>query len=137
MYILASIHLAVFSPIPLSFSLYSTRPFPLSLPFHPPVHHLSPQALKWREYRRKNPLGVERCKDGPHSFSCSLETKRPGTRVMRRNVFDFPPTNQALSFGRLNGAEPISVIQRGLRGRSWKEGWGGIMLFILSKLLLV
>ncbi|XP_016336881.1 iporin-like isoform X1 [Sinocyclocheilus anshuiensis] len=69
----------------------------------PNVHHLSPQALKWREYRRKNPLGVERGKDGPHSFSCALETKRPGTRVMRRNVFDFPPTNQPLSFSRLNG----------------------------------
>uniref|UniRef100_A0A8C2IBV6 RUN and SH3 domain containing 2 n=1 Tax=Cyprinus carpio TaxID=7962 RepID=A0A8C2IBV6_CYPCA len=67
------------------------------------VHHLSPQALKWREYRRKNPLGVERGKNGPHSFSCALETKRPGTRVMRRNVFDFPPTKQPLSFGRLNG----------------------------------
>uniref|UniRef100_A0A9J8B129 RUN and SH3 domain containing 2 n=1 Tax=Cyprinus carpio carpio TaxID=630221 RepID=A0A9J8B129_CYPCA len=69
----------------------------------PNVHHLSPQALKWREYRRKNPLGVERGKNGPHSFSCALETKRPGTRVMRRNVFDFPPTKQPLSFGRLNG----------------------------------
>ncbi|XP_067262322.1 AP-4 complex accessory subunit RUSC2 isoform X1 [Chanodichthys erythropterus] len=69
----------------------------------PNVHHLSPQALKWREYRRKNPLGVERSKDGHHSFSCALETKRTGTRVMRRNVFDFPPTNQPLSFGRLNG----------------------------------
>ncbi|XP_059407233.1 AP-4 complex accessory subunit RUSC2-like isoform X1 [Carassius carassius] len=72
-------------------------------PRQPNVHHLSPQALKWREYRRKNPLGVERGKDGPHSFSCALETKRPGTRVMRHNVFDFPPTNQPLGFGRLNG----------------------------------
>ncbi|XP_051552194.1 AP-4 complex accessory subunit RUSC2 isoform X2 [Myxocyprinus asiaticus] len=70
----------------------------------PNVHHLSPQALKWREYRRKNPLGVECGKDGPpHSLSCALETKRPGTRVMRRNVFDFPPTNPPLSFSRLNG----------------------------------
>ncbi|CAM4544996.1 unnamed protein product [Leuciscus chuanchicus] len=69
----------------------------------PNVHHLSPQALKWREYRRKNPLGVERGKDGHHSLSCTLENKTPGTRVMRRNVFDFPPTNQPLSFCRLNG----------------------------------
>ncbi|XP_052451843.1 AP-4 complex accessory subunit RUSC2 isoform X2 [Carassius gibelio] len=69
----------------------------------PNVHHLSPQALKWREYRLKNPLGVERGKNGPHSISCALETKRPGSRVMRRNVFDFPPTKQPLSFGRLNG----------------------------------
>ncbi|CAB1319236.1 unnamed protein product, partial [Coregonus sp. 'balchen'] len=27
-------------------------------------HHLSPQTLKWREYRRRNPLGVERCSSG-------------------------------------------------------------------------
>lgn len=90
----------------------------LFLPFCLPVHHLSPQALKWREYRRKNPLGVERGKDGHHSLSCALENKTPGTRVMRRNVFDFPPTNQPLSFGRLNGAEPISVTQWAFRGRS-------------------
>ncbi|XP_057212983.1 AP-4 complex accessory subunit RUSC2 isoform X1 [Triplophysa rosa] len=69
----------------------------------PNVHHLSPQALKWREYRRKNPLGVERGIDGSHSPSCALESKRPGTRVMRRNVFDFPPTNQPLGFSRFNG----------------------------------
>ncbi|XP_040010642.1 iporin isoform X2 [Xiphias gladius] len=28
------------------------------------AHHLSPQALKWREYRRRNPLGVERVPGG-------------------------------------------------------------------------
>ncbi len=120
-----------------SFSLFVYHPsfatVPIFIHFAPPVHHLSPQALKWREYRRKNPLGMERGKDGPHSFSCALETKRPGTRVMRRNVFDFPPTNQPLSFGRLNGAEPISNTQQGLKGMSRKGGWGWVILFVVSK----
>ncbi|XP_036454166.1 iporin [Colossoma macropomum] len=71
------------------------------------AHHLSPQALKWREYRRKNPLGVERCRDSssssPSSSSNALTIRRPGPRVLRRNVFDFPPSNHSLSFGRFNG----------------------------------
>ncbi|XP_077378069.1 AP-4 complex accessory subunit RUSC2 isoform X2 [Festucalex cinctus] len=50
------------------------------------AHHLSPQALKWREYRRQNPLGGER----PASVSSSSDSWRPP----RRNVFDFPPHNQ-------------------------------------------
>uniref|UniRef100_A0A096LT81 RUN and SH3 domain containing 2 n=1 Tax=Poecilia formosa TaxID=48698 RepID=A0A096LT81_POEFO len=53
------------------------------------VHHLSPQALKWREYRRRNPLGVERAPGG-HS-AASMELRRAGgPRPARRNVFDFP-----------------------------------------------
>ncbi|XP_017540198.2 iporin isoform X2 [Pygocentrus nattereri] len=71
------------------------------------AHHLSPQALKWREYRRKNPLGVERCRDSssssPSSSSNALTIRRPGPRILRRNVFDFPPSGHSLSFGRLNG----------------------------------
>ncbi|KAG9353765.1 hypothetical protein JZ751_011888 [Albula glossodonta] len=57
------------------------------------VHHLSPQALKWREYRRKNPLGVERASGGSCAppLSGSLDAKRGGEgRLARRNVFDFP-----------------------------------------------
>ncbi|KAG5281131.1 hypothetical protein AALO_G00067760 [Alosa alosa] len=68
------------------------------------AHHLSPQALKWREYRRKNPLGVDRGQSGsPASLASSLDTRRGcggGSRLTRRNVFDFPPAAQALS--RLN-----------------------------------
>ncbi|KAI5101723.1 AP-4 complex accessory subunit RUSC2 isoform X1 [Silurus meridionalis] len=73
------------------------------------AHHLSPQALKWREYRRKNPLGVEKkrdiCSSSPSSSSSSflsasaaLSARR---RTVRRNVFDFPPSNHVLN--RLNG----------------------------------
>ncbi|XP_067084018.1 AP-4 complex accessory subunit RUSC2-like [Osmerus mordax] len=53
------------------------------------AHHLSPQALKWREYRRRNPLGVERAgRLDPHRGG-------GGTRARhaRRNVFDFPATS--------------------------------------------
>ncbi|XP_051785410.1 AP-4 complex accessory subunit RUSC2 [Erpetoichthys calabaricus] len=57
--------------------------------FQPIAHHLSPQALKWREYRRKNPLGLERSVAVP--LLGSVDSRRPENRVTRRNVFDFPP----------------------------------------------
>uniref|UniRef100_A0A1A8JV93 RUN and SH3 domain containing 2 n=1 Tax=Nothobranchius kuhntae TaxID=321403 RepID=A0A1A8JV93_NOTKU len=56
------------------------------------AHHLSPQALKWREYRRRNPLGVERI-SGSRSGSAAgnVELRRVGgPQPARRNVFDFP-----------------------------------------------
>lgn len=62
------------------------------------AHHLSPQALKWREYRRRNPLGVERV-SGCHA-SAGL-----GLRPARRNVFDFPSVPSGHKLGRLNGAQ--------------------------------
>ncbi|XP_061622912.1 AP-4 complex accessory subunit RUSC2 isoform X1 [Phyllopteryx taeniolatus] len=46
------------------------------------AYHLSPQALKWREYRRQNPLGGERVA----SVSASSDSHCPP----RKNVFDFP-----------------------------------------------
>ncbi|MCI4392360.1 hypothetical protein PGIGA_G00145030 [Pangasianodon gigas] len=76
------------------------------------AHHLSPQALKWREYRRKNPLGVEKkrdvCSSSPSSSSSSSSLSASAaltvrSRTVRRNVFDFPPSNHALNFSRLNG----------------------------------
>uniref|UniRef100_A0A1A8PJ48 RUN and SH3 domain containing 2 n=1 Tax=Nothobranchius rachovii TaxID=451742 RepID=A0A1A8PJ48_9TELE len=56
------------------------------------AHHLSPQALKWREYRRRNPLGVERI-SGSRSGSVAgnVELRRAGgPQPARRNVFDLP-----------------------------------------------
>ncbi|KAM4578363.1 AP-4 complex accessory subunit RUSC2 [Fundulus diaphanus] len=62
------------------------------------AHHLSPQALKWREYRRRNPLGVERASGG-HSAG-SLELRRAGGPCpARRNVFDFPTAHSGPSLG--------------------------------------
>uniref|UniRef100_A0A3Q3J2D5 RUN domain-containing protein n=1 Tax=Monopterus albus TaxID=43700 RepID=A0A3Q3J2D5_MONAL len=85
-------------------------------PLHTPLtgkqgeaHHLSPQALKWREYRRRNPLGVERVSGGHSgvgsgSLSANLEPRRVGgPRPTRRNVFDFPSAPSSHTLGRPNG----------------------------------
>lgn len=66
------------------------------------AHHLSPQALKWKEYRRRNPLGVERI---PGGHTGNLEHRSGGLpRPPRRNVFDFPSALSGHTLGRLNGA---------------------------------
>ncbi|KAJ8260873.1 hypothetical protein COCON_G00165960 [Conger conger] len=50
------------------------------------AHHLSPQALKWREYRQRNPLGLDRT-----PLPGSLDMRRASeSRLSRPNVFDFP-----------------------------------------------
>ncbi|MBN3272454.1 RUSC2 protein, partial [Polyodon spathula] len=66
----------------------------------PNAHHLSLQALKWREYRRKNPLGLERALAA--QLAGSLDTRKPDSRLARRNVFDFP-ASAIHSHSRLNG----------------------------------
>lgn len=99
------------------FSIFAL--FLLTSSFPPAAHHLSPQALKWREYRRKNPLGVEKNRDVCSSSPCSSSSLSASAaltarrRTVRRNVFDFPPSNQALNFSRLNGAEPHLFSIRG------------------------
>ncbi|XP_074526063.1 AP-4 complex accessory subunit RUSC2 isoform X1 [Halichoeres trimaculatus] len=82
------------------------------------AHHLSPQALKWREYRRRNPLGVERV-PGAHSSAgsgslCgSLEPRRGGgPRPARRNVFDFPSALSGNTLARLNGLGQSAKLQQ-------------------------
>ncbi|MBN3324160.1 RUSC2 protein, partial [Atractosteus spatula] len=82
----------------------------------PNANHLSPQALKWREYRRKNPLGVDRAVGAP--LSGSLDTRRPEGRLTRRNVFDFP-ASAIHAHSRLNGAAPQPVVDSG--GQSMKQ----------------
>ncbi|KAM9392976.1 AP-4 complex accessory subunit RUSC2 isoform 2-T2 [Pholidichthys leucotaenia] len=82
------------------------------------AHHLSPQALKWREYRRRNPLGVERISgahlsaaSGPHSGS--MEPRRcEGARPPRRNVFDFPSAHTGHALGRCNAVSQSSKPQQ-------------------------
>ncbi|KAM9331051.1 AP-4 complex accessory subunit RUSC2 [Gastrophryne carolinensis] len=53
------------------------------------ANHLSPQALKWREYRRRNPLGLERV-NGLAGLSGSLERKQEPKIAKRNHFFDFP-----------------------------------------------
>ncbi|KAM4810531.1 AP-4 complex accessory subunit RUSC2 [Rhinophrynus dorsalis] len=53
------------------------------------ANHLSPQALKWREYRRRNPLGLDRV-HGLAGLSGSLD-RRQETKITRKShFFDFP-----------------------------------------------
>ncbi|XP_076586206.1 AP-4 complex accessory subunit RUSC2 isoform X2 [Chaetodon auriga] len=73
------------------------------------AHHLSPQALKWREYRRRNPLGVERVSGG---HTGTLEPRRTGgPRPARRNVFDFPSALSSHTLGRLNVGQSAKLQQ--------------------------
>lgn len=71
------------------------------------ANHLSPQALKWREYRRKNPLG-------PPGLSGSLDRRPQEARLTRRNpIFEFPGSLSAAGHlnCRLNGqmVKPLSL----------------------------
>ncbi|KAL4623196.1 iporin-like isoform X1 [Arapaima gigas] len=68
----------------------------------PKMYHLSPQALKWREYRRRNPLGLEDSSSLPNSLS----VKRGEGRLPRRNVFNFPASSGPVW---QNGQGPKSV----------------------------
>ncbi|XP_054843004.1 AP-4 complex accessory subunit RUSC2 isoform X2 [Eublepharis macularius] len=54
------------------------------------AHHLSPQALKWREYRRRNPLGLDRV-SGLAGLTGSLDWRRQEGRLPWRNpILEFP-----------------------------------------------
>ncbi|KAM4709747.1 AP-4 complex accessory subunit RUSC2 [Discoglossus pictus] len=53
------------------------------------ANHLSPQALKWREYRRRNPLGLERV-HGLAGLSGSLDRRQENKITRRSHFFDFP-----------------------------------------------
>ncbi|XP_029294904.1 LOW QUALITY PROTEIN: iporin [Cottoperca gobio] len=81
------------------------------------AHHLSPQALKWREYRRRNPLGLERVSGGHSSagsdyLSGNLEHRKGGgQRPARRNVFDFPSVPSGHALGRLNVGQSAKLQQ--------------------------
>ncbi|XP_035513637.1 iporin isoform X2 [Morone saxatilis] len=73
------------------------------------AHHLSPQALKWREYRRRNPLGMERVSGG---HTARLDPGRGGgPRPARRNVFDFPSALSGHTLGRLNVGQSVKLQQ--------------------------
>ncbi|XP_068613344.1 AP-4 complex accessory subunit RUSC2-like [Brachionichthys hirsutus] len=74
------------------------------------AHHLSPQALKWKEYRRRNPLGMERVSRG---HSGNLEPRKGGgARPLRRNVFDFPAVLSGHTLGQLNAVGQSAKLQQ-------------------------
>ncbi|XP_032297154.1 iporin isoform X2 [Coturnix japonica] len=68
------------------------------------ANHLSPQALKWREYRRRNPLGLDRVSGLP-SLANSLDRRQQEPRLNRGNpIFEFPGTLNTSHFHcKLNG----------------------------------
>ncbi|XP_062368654.1 AP-4 complex accessory subunit RUSC2 [Cinclus cinclus] len=68
------------------------------------ANHLSPQALKWREYRRRNPLGLDRVSGLP-SLAGSLDRRQQEPRLNRGNpVFEFPGALSTSHFHcKLNG----------------------------------
>ncbi|XP_030048673.1 AP-4 complex accessory subunit RUSC2 [Microcaecilia unicolor] len=67
------------------------------------ANHLSPQALKWREYRRKNPLGLEGV-SGLAGLASSLDRKQLQEPRMTRRFFDFPSSLHGSHIqSRLNG----------------------------------
>ncbi|NXA44950.1 RUSC2 protein, partial [Nothocercus julius] len=68
------------------------------------ANHLSPQALKWREYRRRNPLGLDRVSGLP-GLAGSLDKRQQEPRLNRGNpIFEFPGALNTSQFHcRLNG----------------------------------
>ncbi|XP_061222676.1 AP-4 complex accessory subunit RUSC2 isoform X2 [Neopsephotus bourkii] len=68
------------------------------------ANHLSPQALKWREYRRRNPLGLDRVSGLP-SLGGSLDRRQQEPRLNRGNpIFELPGTLNTSHFHcKLNG----------------------------------
>ncbi|XP_041436636.1 iporin isoform X2 [Xenopus laevis] len=79
------------------------------------ANHLSPQALKWREYRRRNPLGFDRV-HGLAGLSGSLERKQEN-KITRRDYFSMmerPPAEFCLSPD--GGAESLSIDLMQKRG---------------------
>ncbi|XP_060617077.2 AP-4 complex accessory subunit RUSC2 isoform X1 [Anolis sagrei] len=78
------------------------------------AHHLSPQALKWREYRRRNPLGLGLDRGSSGASASGLDGKQvppePEGRLSRRNpLFELP--------GALGGGRPYAR----LNGHSVKQ----------------
>ncbi|XP_009466665.1 PREDICTED: iporin-like [Nipponia nippon] len=68
------------------------------------TNHLSPQALKWREYRRRNPLGLDRVSGLP-GLAGSLDRRQQEPRLNRGNhIFELPGTLNTSHFHcKLNG----------------------------------
>ncbi|KFO66096.1 Iporin, partial [Corvus brachyrhynchos] len=75
-----------------------------SMGIRPVNNHLSPQALKWREYRRRNPLGLDRVSGLP-SLAGSLDRRQQEPRLNRGNpIFELPGTLSTSHFHcKLNG----------------------------------
>ncbi|GCC30671.1 hypothetical protein chiPu_0009125 [Chiloscyllium punctatum] len=70
------------------------------------ANHIAPLTLKWREYRRRNPLGHDRIK----GFGCNLEPKQSGPGMIKKKTY--------LEF---SGKSGVSHIRSRLYGQSVKQ----------------
>ncbi|XP_067888838.1 AP-4 complex accessory subunit RUSC2 isoform X2 [Heterodontus francisci] len=70
------------------------------------ANHISPLTLKWREYRRRNPLGHDRMT----GFGCNLEPKQSGPGMIKKNTY--------LEFA---GTSGVNHIRSRLYGQSVKQ----------------
>ncbi|XP_040977118.1 LOW QUALITY PROTEIN: iporin-like [Aquila chrysaetos chrysaetos] len=68
------------------------------------ANHLSPQALKWREYRQRNPLGLDHLSGLP-GLAGSLDRRQQEPQLNRGNpIFELPGTLNTSHFHcKLNG----------------------------------
>ncbi|XP_052631429.1 AP-4 complex accessory subunit RUSC2-like isoform X1 [Harpia harpyja] len=68
------------------------------------ANHLSPQALKWREYRQRNPLGLDHLSGLP-GLAGSLDRRQQEPQLNRGNpIFELPGTlNTSYFHCKLNG----------------------------------
>lgn len=96
-----------------------------------PANHLSPQALKWREYRRRNPLGLDRVSGLP-SLAGSLDRRQQEPRLNRGNpIFELPGALSTSHFHcKLNGAHRLSP------GGSWDMTLGLSLGFLEAQIKL-
>ncbi|XP_052631430.1 AP-4 complex accessory subunit RUSC2-like isoform X2 [Harpia harpyja] len=74
------------------------------LPLSVDANHLSPQALKWREYRQRNPLGLDHLSGLP-GLAGSLDRRQQEPQLNRGNpIFELPGTlNTSYFHCKLNG----------------------------------
>ncbi|KAI6057641.1 Iporin isoform X1 [Aix galericulata] len=62
------------------------------------ANHLSPQVLKWREYRQRNPLGLD-CASGLPGLASSIDKRQQEPRLNQGNpIFEFPGTLNTNNF---------------------------------------
>lgn len=116
----ASAELLLSLPAPLSLSPPRLR-LSLSRPDWPAAaiaNHLSLQALKWREYRRRNPLGLDRVSDLA-GLTGHLDWKQPESKLPWRNPLLEMPAGRPGP--RLHGAP--WPMQAPLLGSPWLVSW--------------
>ncbi|XP_052631431.1 AP-4 complex accessory subunit RUSC2-like isoform X3 [Harpia harpyja] len=92
------------NPKPVPKKEASLEPSPPLSEYRLHTNHLSPQALKWREYRQRNPLGLDHLSGLP-GLAGSLDRRQQEPQLNRGNpIFELPGTlNTSYFHCKLNG----------------------------------